>query len=163
MHIAEILDAERVVLDLVGDDKESILRALSAPVVTSRPGVDHEELVSVLLEREKASSTAIADGIAIPHCKIEIGEEVVAAFGRAPEGLDFESVDGQPTRLFFLLVSPASHPSLHLRWLAHIAGLLKNADFRRDILEAESAEDVLARIAREESPDEDTTDGATSG
>ena len=87
----------------------------------------------------------------------------MAAFGRAPEGLDFESVDGQPTRLFFLLVSPASHPSLHLRWLAHIAGLLKNADFRRDILEAESAEDVLARIAREESPDEDTTDGATSG
>jgi PTS system nitrogen regulatory IIA component len=151
MRVSEILAPSRVVLDLAGKDKKEILQRLSAPVVTDRPNLDADDLVAVLLEREKASSTAIADGIAIPHGKVDLGEEVVAVFGRAANGLDFESVDGQPTRIFFLLVSPKSHPSLHLRWLAHIAGLLKNPEFRADILAAATPEDVLARIEKEES------------
>lgn len=150
MQIANVLHPSCVVLDLDAGDKEQILRSLAEPVAALRSDVDHDRLVSVLLEREQASSTAIADGIAIPHGKIPLGEEVIAAFGRSSSGVDFDAVDGQPTRLFFLLVSPDSHPSLHLRWLAHIASLLKSRAFRDDLLAAGSATEVLERIGQEE-------------
>ena len=150
MQIANVLHPSCVVLDLDAGDKEQILRSLAEPDAALRSDVDHDRLVSVLLEREQASSTAIADGIAIPHGKIPLGEEVIAAFGRSSSGVDFDAVDGQPTRLFFLLVSPDSHPSLHLRWLAHIASLLKSRAFRDDLLAAGSATEVLERIGQEE-------------
>lgn len=150
MEIREILDTRRVVLDLRGSSKKEILSQLAAPVAASHPGVEHDALVEVLVKREATSTTAIADGIAIPHGKLDIGEEVLCAFGRSRDGLEFDSVDGSPTHLLFLLVSPETHPSLHLRWLAHLAVLLKSADFRQNLLDAESAEDVLKVIAAEE-------------
>ncbi len=150
MEIREILDTRRVVLDVQGSSKREILAQLAGPVADAHPGVDHETLVEVLVQREETSTTAIADGIAIPHGKLDIGEEVLCAFGRSRDGIEFDSVDGSPTHLLFLLVSPASHPSLHLRWLAHLAVLLKNPDFRQNLLDAESTEDVLKVIAAEE-------------
>ncbi len=150
MRIREILDPRRVILDLEGPDKKSILTTLSAPVSQTHPQLDHDQLVSVLVEREETSTTAIADGIAIPHGKMQTGDAVICAFGRSTAGVEFDSVDGNPTQLFFLLVSPEQHPSLHLRWLAHLAVLLKNPQFRQNLLNAESAKDVLAILDGEE-------------
>jgi PTS system nitrogen regulatory IIA component len=150
MRIRDILDPSRIVLDLQGSGKKEILEQLSAPIVATHSSIDHDELVDVLLKREETSTTAIADGIAIPHGKMVLGEEVVCAFGRSRTGIDFQSVDGKPTHLFFLLVSPESHPSLHLRWLAHLAVLLKSPTFRQRLLEADTPEDVLAVIDAEE-------------
>jgi len=150
MRIREILDPRRVVLDLNGSDKREILARLSTPVRETHPHLDHDRLVSVLIEREETSTTAIADGIAIPHGKMDIGDEVICSFGRSSEGLEFDSVDGNPTQLFFLLVSPEQHPSLHLRWLAHLAVILKNPQFRQNLLEAKPAKDVLAILDAEE-------------
>jgi PTS system nitrogen regulatory IIA component len=119
-------------------------------VAQTHPALDHANLVRVLVEREETSTTAIADGIAIPHGKMAIGEEVICTFGRSREGLEFDSVDGNPTHLFFLLISPESHPSVHLRWLAHLAVLLKNPAFRRALIDAETDKDILAVLAAEE-------------
>jgi mannitol/fructose-specific phosphotransferase system IIA component (Ntr-type) len=102
------------------------------------------------VRREETSTTAIADGIAIPHGKLDIGEEVICGFGRSRAGLEFDSIDGKPTHLFFLLVSPESHPSLHLRWLAHLAVTLRDPQFRRALVVADTIEDVLAAFDREE-------------
>lgn len=150
MRIRDILDPKRIVLNLSGANKREVLERLAAPVAETHSHLDNEILVRVLIEREETSTTAIADGIAIPHGKMPIGEEVICAFGRSREGLEFDSVDGNPTHLFFLLVSPESSPSIHLRWLAHLAVLLKNPELRSALLAAETAEDVLDVLAAEE-------------
>jgi PTS system nitrogen regulatory IIA component len=158
MRIREILDPRRVVLDLAGSSKKEILAKLATPIAETHPRLDHDGLVKVLIEREETSTTAIADGIAIPHGKMDLGDEVICAFGRASTGVEFDSVDGNPTQLFFLLVSPEKNPSLHLRWLAHLAVLLKNPEFRQNLLGAETAKDVLAILdAEEEARTKDTS------
>lgn len=150
MRIREILDPHRIILDLHGKTKREILTELSRTVVETRPAIDHERLIEALLRREETSTTAIADGIAIPHGKLDFGEEVLCAFGRARAGVDFDSIDGNPTRLFFLLISPEVHPSLHLRWLAHLAVTLKSPVLRSALLTAETPEEVLKIFEREE-------------
>jgi mannitol/fructose-specific phosphotransferase system IIA component (Ntr-type) len=150
MRIHEILDARRVVLNLEGETKEEILRSLVEAVTSTHEGLDPVELLDALVKREDTGSTAIADGIAIPHGKLGIGEEVICAFGLSKRGLDFKSVDGKPSQLFFLLVSPENFPTRHLQWLAHIAVLLKNPDLRSSLLAASSPDDVLSIIEAEE-------------
>jgi PTS system nitrogen regulatory IIA component len=150
MRIRDILDPQAVVLDLKSGAKRDILRALSAPIARLHASIDHDRLVDVLAAREETSTTAIADGIAIPHGKVERGDDVICGFGLSREGVDFDSIDGNPTHLFFLLVSPGDHPSLHLRWLAHLAVMLKNPELRKRLVAAQSAEDVLGALEREE-------------
>ena len=157
MRIREILDPRRIVTELDGSSKKEILTHLSEVVLATHTGVDHERLIDLLVEREETSTTAIADGIAIPHSKIDQVRDVVCAFGRSRTGLDFSSVDGSPTQLFFLLVSPDDQPSLHLRWLAHLAVLLKNPTFREALLEAETADDIVAVLEAEEAALEERT------
>jgi mannitol/fructose-specific phosphotransferase system IIA component (Ntr-type) len=150
MRIREILDDDRMVLGIKGTSKKDILVELATPIAKGRADIDRDALAAVLLEREEASSTAIADGIAIPHGRMPLGDEVLCAFGRSASGVDFDSVDGQPTNLFFVLVSPADNPGKHLRWLGHIAGLLKDPALRRDLLTAETPHRVLATLAKAE-------------
>ena len=146
MRIRDILDSRRVLLELPGGSKPEILGALSAPVSRTHASLDPDDLLDVLVRREEISTTAIADGIAIPHGKMTLDNEVVCAFGRSCDGLDFQSVDGKPTHIFFLLVSPEDNAKLHLQWLAHLAGLLRDTAFRKSLLAAETVEAVLAAI-----------------
>ena len=157
MRIRDILDHRRILLDLPGGSKREILSALSSPVTTTHTILDADQLLEVLVRREEISTTAIADGIAIPHGKMNLDDEVVCAFGRSCDGLDFQSVDGKPTHIFFLLVSPENNAKLHLQWLAHLAGLLRNPAFRKSLLDAANPEEILAAIddaeqAREAEP-----------
>ena len=154
MRIRDILHPKRIVLDVESGAKRDILTKLTEPLGTTHRNLDTGELLEVLVKREETSTTAIADGIAIPHGKLAIGDEVICGFGRSKNGVDFDAVDGCPTHIFFLLVSPDNQPSLHLRWLAHLAVLLKNPDFREVLVEAETAEDILATIDREEDAQE---------
>lgn len=150
LRIRDILDPKRVQLHVAGHSKREILTALVAPIAATHPSIDSRALVETLLEREQTSSTAIADGIAIPHGRHSVGDKVVCAFGRCRDGLEFDSIDGSPTRIFFVLVSPESRPTLHLRWLAHLAVLLRNPEFRETLLSADSPEAVIAAIEHAE-------------
>jgi len=146
LRIREILDPRRVQLHIAGSNKRELLANLVAPIAETHPGIDSTALVETLLEREQTSSTAIADGIAIPHGRHAIGDKVVCAFGRNREGVEFDSIDGLPTKIFFVLVSPESRPTLHLRWLAHLCKVLRSSEFREALLNVDSAEAVLAAI-----------------
>jgi len=148
--LATILAPACVVLDLHDGGKRETLAQLATPVARLRSDIDATDLLESLVKREEASSTAIADGIAIPHAKVQQGNTVISCFGRSRTGIDFESVDGRPTQLFFVLVSPAADPSLHVQWLAHIAGLLGNPAVRGALLKAATVEEVLEVLAREE-------------
>ena len=149
MNIREILDTSRMVMDLAGASKREVLEQLASPIADSRADLEAPDLVDVLLKREADSTTAIADGIAMPHGRMSLGDdldEVVAGFGVSAAGIDFESVDGRSTHIFFVLVSPDKHPSLHLRWIAHFARLLKDAGLRTALVAAGDADEALAAI-----------------
>ena len=150
MKILDILTSEALVApDLAGADKTAVLRELATHLAAAQPGIDANRLVEVLWEREKLGSTAIGDGIAIPHGKLPGLTGVIGAFGRHPRGVDFESLDGSPTHLFFLLVAPEDSVGQHLKALARVSRLLKDRAFRERLLSAPDRA-TLFRLIREE-------------
>ncbi len=149
MKIADILPASLIISDLKGRTKQDVLRELAECLATQYPDIEVGRLVDVLWERERLGSTAIADGIAIPHGKLPGLKTVLGAFGRHPQGVDFQSLDGNLTKLFFLLVAPEDSVGQHLKALARVSRLLKEPSFRQQLLTA-GDRDELYRIIREE-------------
>ena len=150
MRIAEFLSPEAVVASLSARSKPDILRELSAALARAHPPLQEERLVEVLREREKLGSTGIGEGVAIPHGKLPGMDRLLATFGVSRGGVDFESIDGKPTQLFFALVAPENSAGVHLKALARISRLFKNPRFRASILEARDAQEIYALIARED-------------
>jgi PTS system nitrogen regulatory IIA component len=110
------------------------------------PSLDTASLIRVLLERERLGSTGIGDGVAIPHGKLHGVTHPIISFGRSLKGLDFESMDGEPAFLFFLLVAPENSASVHLKALAKIAKILKNGSFRKVLMEASTKQELYQTI-----------------
>lgn len=149
MKIIDILSPDMVVAALDARTKPAVLRELAECLCSKSKDIARDALVAVLSEREGLGSTAIGDGIAIPHGKLKGVGKIGGVFGRSLEGVDFESLDGRPTHLFFLLVAPEESASLHLKALARVSRLLKDAAFRQRLLEAADAAE-LYRLMKEE-------------
>ena len=131
MKILDILADEALVApSLTGTTKTAVLRELAEHLARQHPEINADRLVEVLWERERLGSTAIGDGIAIPHGKLPGLKGVIGAFGRHVAGVDFDSLDGSPTHLFFLLVAPEDSVGQHLKALARVSRLLKDRAFR---------------------------------
>lgn len=122
------------------------MEELAETISNHEPSVDKGDLVRVLLERERLGSTGIGDGVAIPHGKLKGVRNPIISFGRSKQGLDFESMDGQPAYLFFLLVAPENSAGLHLKALAKIAKILKSSSFRKRLMVAPSRDDIYKTI-----------------
>ena len=150
MKIMDILVKDAVILDLASKDKRSVLEELAGALARAEPELDAERLLQVLLEREELQSTGIGDGVAIPHGKMAGLPRLVASFARSRAGVDFESIDGQQTHLFFLLVVPEHSGGQHLKALARISRFFRDAAFRKALLEAESREAVFEAIEEED-------------
>jgi nitrogen PTS system EIIA component len=149
MKITDILTEDSVVPALRGRSKGEVIEELAGVVVAGHPEIDRARLVQALEDRERLNSTALGEGIAIPHGKLSGLKRVVAAFGRSTAGIDFSSLDGKPTHLFFLLVAPEDSAGAHLKALARISRLLKDESFRSRLMQvADRAE--LFRTIREE-------------
>jgi nitrogen PTS system EIIA component len=149
MKITDILNEQGIVPVLAGRTKADIIAELANVVVRQHRDIDRERLVQALEDRERLNSTALGEGVAIPHGKLPGVKGVIAAFGRSPSGVDFSSLDGKPTHLFFLLVAPEDSAGTHLKALARISRLLKDASFRTRLMGAADAAEVF-RIIREE-------------
>ena len=150
MKITEILNPEMVIPGLKGTTKTDVLRELAEALAKKFPEIKLEQLTAVLAERERLGSTAIGDGIAIPHGKLPGVKKILGAFGRHPDGVDFESLDGNPTQLFFVLVAPEDSASLHLKALARVSRLLKDNAFRDRLLAAPDAAEIYRLIKEED-------------
>ena len=148
MKLSELLDESNIITDLNARDKKGVLEELVTAVINHEPSIDKHTLVKVLLERERLGSTGIGDGVAIPHGKYHGISQPLVSFGRSRSGLDFESMDGQPAHLFFLLVAPENSANVHLKVLATIARILKNSAFRKSLMEAGSREEIYRKIAQ---------------
>jgi PTS system nitrogen regulatory IIA component len=150
MKILDILDKESIVTELKGASKKQVLEELIEALLEKRPHLDRENLMRVLLERERLGSTGIGDGIAIPHGKLKDLDQLALSFGKSTRGIDFESMDGKPVHLFFLLVAPESCAGIHLRALAKIARLLKNGTVRKRLGAVSTREEVYSVIQQED-------------
>lgn len=146
MKLSEILDVTNIIPDLKAKDKKGVLEELAEVIASHEPALDKEDLVKDLLERERLGSTGIGDGVAIPHGKFRGISQPIVSFGRSKKGLDFESMDGQPAFLFFLLVAPENAANIHLKALAKIAKILKNSSFRKVLMEAPTREALYQSI-----------------
>ncbi|MBN2570399.1 MAG: PTS sugar transporter subunit IIA [Deltaproteobacteria bacterium] len=142
MNIAEITGKDYIISDLKAKTKKAVLTELSGVFSNSDVMVKSEAMVEVLLEREKLGSTGIGEGIAIPHGKLQGLNNLIASIGRSKGGIDFESLDGKPVHIFFLLMAPENSAGQHLKALAKISRMLKDDNFKRDLLEADSKEDI---------------------
>ena len=142
MKILDILSKDCIIPELRSRTKKEVLEELTAALSNCKANLNKDALVEVLLERERLGSTGIGDGIAIPHGKIKDLDELILSFGRSTQGIEFDSMDGRPTHLFFLLIAPENSAGIHLRALAKISRLLKSAHFRQRLLEAGTVEDL---------------------
>ena len=149
MKICEVLQKKAILADLKALNKKGILEELVAPVAEIA-NVNQEELVKVLLERERLGSTGIGGGIGIPHGKLKELESLVLGFGLSRKGVDFESLDGKPAHIFFLLITPENSTGLHLKLLARISRILKNEPFKDRLLGASDQNEILGIIKEED-------------
>lgn len=149
MKICDVLHKEAILADLKARNKKGILEELVAPVADIAQ-VQQEDLVRVLLERERLGSTGIGGGIGIPHGKMKNLENLVLGFGLSRKGVDFESLDGKPAHIFFLLVTPENSTGLHLKLLARISRILKNETFKNRLLEAGDRDEIFGIIMGED-------------
>ncbi|WP_242343069.1 PTS sugar transporter subunit IIA [Anaeromyxobacter terrae] len=149
MKIVEFLRPDAVIANLSGQTGQATLAELCRPLAAAYK-VDGQRLLETLLEREKLGSTGIGEGVAIPHGKVPGLPGLIAAFGRSTAGIDFRAIDGRPTHLFFTLFAPENSAGAHLKALARISRIFKNATFREALLRAGSADEIFRLIEAED-------------
>lgn len=150
MRLIDILSPRSIIVGLKGETKEEIIEELVDALAVGDVVKDRDKVLQAVLEREKIMSTGIGDGIAIPHGKSDAVVRLAAALGTKKRGVDFETLDGEPAYVFFLLVSPANVSGPHIKALARISRLLKNDDFKKQLIDATSAAQIMAIIENEE-------------
>lgn len=150
MKIKQILTKESIAPCLQASTKEAALAELAALMTQRCPEVTVAEIARVLSDREKLGSTGIGNGVAIPHGKIPQLTQIVTGFGRSLVGIPYESQDGKPAQLFFVLLAPENAASLHLKALARLSRLLKDDHFRNKLLEAKDEEEIYKQILEED-------------
>jgi fructose-specific phosphotransferase system IIA component len=150
MTLMEILSGKSVVVGLEGQNKRDVLIELVNSLEVGDKITDRDKVLDAVLLREEIMSTGIGHGIAIPHGKSEYVTELGGVLGIKKDGVDFDALDGKPTYIFFLLVSPLDVSGPHIKALARISRLLKGEDFRQKLIAAVDKDDAIAIIEEEE-------------
>lgn len=146
MNIEDMLEKEFIIENLKSRTKKEVLIELSDVFMNSITPVNRDSLIEVLLEREKLGSTGIGEGIAIPHGKLAGLEKLVISFGRSMTGVDFDSLDGNPVYIFFMILAPENSAGQHLKALAKISRMLKDVSFRESLMNIKTSEDAYNLI-----------------
>ncbi|UCG50142.1 MAG: PTS sugar transporter subunit IIA [Phycisphaerales bacterium] len=150
MTLTQILQPNCIKVPVEGRDKEAVITELIDLLDASGALMDRDVALDAVLTRERIQSTGTGAGIAIPHGKCTAVKEVVMAIGIAREPIEFESVDGRPVTILFLLVSPVDQTGPHIQALAAISKLMLNEQFRRQLEQAESLEAVNELLSQQE-------------
>lgn len=150
MKISELLDPVAIVAELNGTGKKEVLAELTDALLKTDSSLVREDVLKVLMERERLGSTGIGDGVAIPHGKLKDIDRLLISFGLSQQGVDFDSMDGKPAHLFFLLIAPEESVGVHLKTLARISKLLKSTTVRERLQSAVDCAEIHRIIAEEE-------------
>lgn len=150
MRLADILEESSVIADIKGKTKKDILSELVAQLKKNGLIKDAGPATSVVLEREALGSTGIGDGVAIPHGKMKGTGEILCAFGRSIDGVDFDAADGKPVHIFFLVLAPEDSASAHLTVLSRISKILRDQSFRKRLLGLPDSHAIYESILEED-------------
>jgi fructose-specific phosphotransferase system IIA component len=151
MKITDFLHEQAANCELKAETKDAVIRELVGLLVRSGAikDKDVQKLIRILLDREALGSTGIGQGVAIPHGKSDSVTQLVGAVGVSRHGMNFDSLDGEPTHIFFLLIAPQDSAGPHLKALARISRLLKEKHFREGLRAAKDAK-TLIKILQDE-------------
>jgi fructose-specific phosphotransferase system IIA component len=151
MRLSELLNASAVTMRLKAGSKREALVELTELLEAAHGFHSQGEILDRVMRREAMMTTGIGYGVAIPHGKARSVDRMAAAVGVAPQGLEFESEDGQPVYLLVLFVSPENATTQHVRVLANISRLLKEESVRKSLREARSPEAFISALQAAES------------
>lgn len=152
MKIMDFLASKAILTDIQANKKEDVLHELVDALIAAGEveKACRSKLIESLLARENLGSTAIGQGVAIPHAKTPCVQRLVAAFGISKKGVDFDSLDGEPAYIFFLLAAPQDSAGPHLKALARISRLLKDKYFRDGLRNCTDGNSVVNLIIQED-------------
>ena len=140
MLLTELLTPDRIVVPLAATDKHGVLAELTRHVV-NRSGGGFDEVLAAVLEREAVLSTGVGFGVAIPHARCAEVRELTVVSGSAGAGVAYDGIDGEPVRLFFMIVGPEESAGLHVKLLSRIARLVRSEAVRRELIEARTPDE----------------------
>jgi len=146
MSLIDLVQEKIVKIPLVSTDKADVLRELVQILKDAGEIEDYDAVLRAICEREEKLSTGLESGIAVPHGKTEAVSTLKLALGIAPQGVDFASIDGDPSRLFFLVVAPPSQAGLHVEALAAIVRLVRSKPFCQALVAAQDAREAVDLI-----------------
>lgn len=149
-RLIDVIRPEFIRPALRATKRDAVIRELAGVLATGHAGLDEDTVTEALLDRENQGSTAIGEGIAVPHAKLRAVDTIIACLGRSLKGVDFGSADEKKTHFFFAVISPPDSSGSHLKLLAQFDQLFKCAAFRESLLSANSAEDLYALIVAQD-------------
>ena len=150
MQLDQIFKREFINANLSAKTKTEALAELVNTMIKGGFKLNYSSIIEILQQRENLGSTGIGDGVAIPHGKIPELDNLIVAFGRSTEGIDYDSLDGKPVHLFFLLLAPENSAGQHLKVLAKISKMLRIVNFRKMLLKAKTQSDLYKIIINQE-------------
>ena len=145
--LGEVLKAEQVIADLTNRSKKAAIEELVDLLFKQKLIANKKEAMERVMEREELVSTALGDGVAIPHARLDVGETPVIAIGRHPAGIDFDAPDGQPVHLIVLVLWQPAQAGLFNRLFAGLVSKLADADFRKRLIAQKSPGEIACALA----------------
>lgn len=150
MKVSDLLNTKVVIADLKSEKKEEVINELIDLFKDDTRIIDLEKVRTAVLEREKVMSTGVGKGFAIPHGKTSAVTDIIAAFGKSTKDINYDSLDGEPVNLVFLLVGKDNLVSTHIKLLSRISRLMNKEDLRQRLIEANSTEEIIHLFIEEE-------------
>jgi PTS system fructose-specific IIC component len=150
MKVFELLNPKYILTDFKSDKKDDVINELVDTLKSDERVIDLEEVRKCVFDREKIMSTGVGKGFAIPHGKTNSVTDILAAFGRSAKPVEYNSLDGEPVHLVFLLVGKDNLVGKHIKLLSRISRLMNNDEFREQLIKADSVESILKIFEEEE-------------
>jgi fructose-specific phosphotransferase system IIA component len=150
MKVLDLLSKNYIIADLKGQSKEDVINELIDLFKEDSRVIDLEKVRDAVLEREKIMSTGVGKGFAIPHGKTNAVNDILAAFGKTTQPIEYDSLDGHPVYLVFLLVGKDNLVSKHIKLLSRISRMMNKDEFREKLIKAKSSDDILEIFKKEE-------------
>jgi len=150
MKVHELLDIKYILTEFKSENKDDVINELVDLLKGDSRIVDLEEVRKCVFEREEKMSTGVGKGFAIPHGKTNLVTDIVAAFGKSETPIEYNSLDGEPVHLIFLLIGKENLVAKHIKLLSRISRLMNTEEFRKKLINADSKESILKIFEEEE-------------
>lgn len=150
MALIDLISPEVLRIPLTSDNKPDVLRELVQVLIDAGKINDINRALDAIHKREELGSTGLELGIAVPHAKTDAVKDLTLAIGISPAGIDFNALDGKPSRLFFLMLAPPNQSGPHIEALAEIAKLSKSKSFCNTLIHARTAQEVVDLFREDE-------------